>query len=58
MTKLFSAEDRDFSKCSRLKIEQNIASSWTLVNVPEVVEGISPSESFNEMQKVLYYDFF
>ena len=28
------------------------------VNVPEVREGISPSESFNEMQKVLYCDFF
>ena len=58
LVKLFSAEDRDFSKCSRLKIEQkhNVKLDFR-VNVPEVREGISPSENFNEMQKVLYGDF-
>ena len=54
LIKLFSADEGTFTHCTRLKIEQKHDVNLDFrVNVPKAREGISPSESFTNIQKVL-----
>ena len=62
MTSFFASEERQFSKCAHLKIEQKkkiVDLDFTyLANLPGGGHDTNPYETISIMQKVIYEDFF
>ena len=61
MVSFFSSEERQFSQCPRLKIEQKLNVTLDFTDVKDLSGGrknTDPYECFNSMQRIIYSDFF